>query len=199
VRQWLLENTSKYILMLDDDQTFFKWKSPTDYHLERCSNDEVSELFNDIQAYLETGEIFVGIASRQGNNNMFPDSIKFNIRNCNSYGVNTEYLNKNNIVFNAIPVMEDFHVQLSLLTSGQRTICITDRVWNQVGSGADGGCSEYRTNELQTEAAQKLKDCFPDFVKLVTKNNKTGWKGMENRTDVIISWKKAYEFGRREL
>jgi len=49
--------------------------------------------------------------------------------------------------------------------------------------------------EAQDRAARALKERFPDFVTLVKKKTKTAWEGQE-RTDVIIQWKKAYEWGR---
>jgi hypothetical protein len=67
-----------------------------------------------------------------------------------------------------------------------------DWAWNQRGSGAVGGCSGYRNNEVQTEAANELHRLFPDFVTVVTKKSKSSWQGMEERTDVRIQWKKAF-------
>lgn len=198
VRQFLCEQNQRYILMLDDDQMFFQWKSSEDYHLVKCTDEQFIQLYHDIHKLLMEGHPFVGIGSRQGNNNHFPQRIVENCRNCNSYGIDTEVLYDYDIKFNALPLMEDFHVQLSLLTNGFKTLCITDRVWNQYGSGAKGGCSTYRTKELQEQAAKGLKEAFSDFVKLVIKKNKTGWEGLENRTDVIVSWKKAYEYGRSQ-
>lgn len=195
VRRWLCTQPERYILMLDDDQTFFKWKSDEDYHLVRCTPEEIVTLVEDVEMLL-LDTPFVGIGSRQGNNNHWPKKIVENIRNCNSYGIDTEVLYDYDIEFNKLPLMEDFYVQLSLLANGFKTLCITDRVWSQYGSGAKGGCSTYRTQELQKQAAEMLKEAFPDFVKLVTKQNKTGWEGLENRTDVVVSWKKAYEYGR---
>jgi len=197
VRQWLLENSpTDHLLMIDDDQMFFKWKSPDDYHLKPCSDQELSALFTRMEGYLRAGEVFVGLGSRQGNNNHFPNPLVENIRNCNTYAVNRGIIGDMGIKFNVTPLMEDFYVQLSLLTKGIRTICVTDHVWNQYGSGAKGGCSEYRTQGLQKQAAEMLNEAFPKYVKLVTKQNKTGWEGLENRTDVIVYWKKAYNDGR---
>ena len=55
-----------------------------------------------------------------------------------------------------------------------------------------GGCSTYRTMELQGAAAEKLAAKHHPFVKVVIKKTKTAWGGAE-RKDVIVQWKKAYQ------
>jgi len=94
-------------------------------------------------------------------------------------------------------VMNDFGVVLELLTRGYPVININWIVQNQHGSDTSGGCSTYRTSEVQTAAAQALHDRFPAFVKIVQKETKTAWGG-KPRTDVIIYWKKAYAEGLRK-
>ena len=195
-RQWIIENSDDdHILMTDDDHDFYIRKDPLAWNMRYMDLNDTNKLFNDILEYLEQGEAFVGLSARQGNNKLFPDTTRRNIRNCNMYAVNRKVLQQHDIRFDVQPLMEDFYVQLSLLTKGISTLTITDRAWGQPSSNANGGCSTYRNNDLQTKAATMLKEAFPDFVKLVTKNNKSGWEGMEHRTDVIIYWKKAYEWG----
>jgi hypothetical protein len=96
-----------------------------------------------------------------------------------------------------IPVMEDFDLTLQLLRKGYPNRVSYQYVWNQRGSGAEGGCSSYRTAEMQTNAALKLKELHPDFVSLVTKTAGTVWKDMEERSDVTVQWQKAYEEGKQ--
>ena len=71
-------------------------------------------------------------------------------------------------------------------------VCLNEWVHNQGGSGSAGGCSTYRTPEIQAEAAHKLHEHHRPFVKVVKKTTKTAWGGGE-RTDVIVQWKKAYK------
>lgn len=198
VRQFIVDNSpDEHVLMIDDDHHFYIRKSPAAWNMCYMKQDDVDGLLCSIQTYMEMGEVFVGVSSRQGNNNMFPDLIRRNMRNCNMYAVNTTILKNNSIRFDAQPLMEDFYVQLRLLTRGYSTLTITDRAWGQVASNMNGGCSSYRNKELQEKAAMMLYEAFPDYVKLVTKKNVSGWEGMEGRTDVIIQWKKAYEEGCR--
>jgi hypothetical protein len=58
------------------------------------------------------------------------------------------------------------------------------------GSSADGGCSTYRTPELQAQAARLLAELHAPYVKVVEKETKTAWGG-GTRTDVMIQWKRA--------
>ena len=62
-------------------------------------------------------------------------------------------------------------------------------------SNADGGCSSYRSLELQEKTSNKLKDKFPEFVTVVKKKTKTGWNNIGERVDVRIRWQKAYKTG----
>ena len=65
---------------------------------------------------------------------------------------------------------------------------------NQSGSNKDGGCSTYRTYEIQAAAAEKMARLWPDFVKVVEKKVK-GWGPMSIRKDIRVQWKKAYVSG----
>jgi hypothetical protein len=88
-------------------------------------------------------------------------------------------------------VMEDFDVALSLLTKGYENAIINTVAHNQKGSGAVGGCSVWRTPQVQAQAALKLAELYPGIVKVVEKTTKTAWGG-GTRTDVTIQWKAAY-------
>ena len=65
-------------------------------------------------------------------------------------------------------------------------------IHSQGPSNADGGCSTYRTQKVQTEGALRLNELHPPFVRVVTKMTKAAWGGGK-RTDVVVSWKRAYE------
>jgi len=98
------------------------------------------------------------------------------------------------IRFDILPLMEDFHFTLSLFERGIPNLLTLDYVWNQPGSNTKGGCSNYRTLELQAKASRMLHKRHPDVVKVVEKQiiSVTDWDGMKVRTDVIIQWRQAY-------
>ena len=155
----------------------------------------------------------VGVAARQGSDaflGLRKDAVKNyevvcgiaeNKRICNLYGVRADILNREGIRFDAVPLMEDMHVTLSLIAKGYDTALITDFAWNQEASGTKGGCSSYRDFALQKEAALKLADLHRPFVTVIKKlsKDKSGknWKSVgSTRYDVRIDWSGAVQASR---
>lgn len=195
VRQHCMDvcNT-KYIFLLDDDMVFFKRKEGT-VKLARCTDDELNDMFTELLDWMDFEEIpLVGVSARQGNNHT-PEDFREATRQMNFHGLDLPAIRQIGLKFNGLEVMEDFNMTLDLLTKGIANRVFYKYCWNQFGSGADGGCSEYRTGELQRKCAEELEFRYPDFVKVVVKKSKTAWKGMEERYDVRVQWKKAYEWG----
>lgn len=197
VRQWILSDFSdQYICMVDDDLQFYTRKSSDAWNLRYCKPDEVEFLFNRMEGMLRDGLSHVGVSARQGNNNTFPHTEVENTRLCHIYGFNAHLVRDLGFRFDALPLMEDYHLFLTLLKNGHSNKSITDFAVGQPGSNTKGGCSTHRTPELQTYSANKLATLHDPFVKVVEKTNKTGWDGMKTRTDVICYWKKAFAAGR---
>lgn len=193
VRQWIVDNAkTKFILMSDDDHTFCSRIKPDAYNLKVANELETIHMLSTLETMLVVEKYHhIGVDARQGNNRHFPHDFLINTRVNNFHGFNRETLIKHKIRFDALPLMEDFHVTLSLLELGYANKLLTQYCWNQPGSNAPGGCSGYRTPELQTKAANMLKEKHPDFVTVVEKQAK-GWGAMKTRTDVRIQWKKAF-------
>jgi hypothetical protein len=155
---------------------------------------QTDEMFNLMDDWLSIVPA-VGIAMRQMNNGIEDRWYREATRMNNVYGFDVNVLKAEGIRFDAIPVMEDFWVTLKLLTRGYTNRVSVDWVWNQRGSGFVGGCSSYRTPEVQAAAAHALHAEFPDFVAIREKtcsDSNPIWKGMKTRTDVTIQWRKAY-------
>ncbi len=177
------------VLMLDDDLTFFKRSNTDRTKFVDADEGDVEEMLNEV-AYQVRHNPHVGVCAREGGNR-YPNRYYYNVRLLRALAYDTIVLSSQGIRFDQIPVMEDFHVSLNLLTRGHTNMMLSDWCHNQKGSNAEGGCSQYRTMDVQKRAALQLKDEFPDFVSVVTKRTKTAWGGQE-RTDVRIQWKKAY-------
>lgn len=193
VRQWIVENCpTKYVLMVDDDMEFFVRQGGGDWHLNKCDADDIRRMMMNIHILLAVDDIpLVGISARQGNNRQ-EAPVVFNTRMNNAYAMHCRVLLDNGVRWDRLPLMEDFDVTLQLLRLGYGNAVLYHWAWNQNGgSNAQGGCSGYRTAELQAECAHALKALHPDFVTVVEKKAKAGWKGMETRTDVRMQWKKA--------
>ena len=202
-RQWIIENSKyKYALMLDDDINFHIRNKKL--KLRRCSQKEFIGMVVLLENWLKEGFIHVGISQRFGNNRI-PEDAKEIGRMNNAYAYNCEEMIKikegHNIGFDSLEnkykkqlVMEDFFVTLSLLRLGYKNKITYKYSWNQNMSGGEGGCSLYRTAEMQAESAKILQIEFPRVVRVVEKKSSVIWKGIDTakRKDVVIQWKKAF-------
>ena len=197
VRQWAIDNcTTQYLFLLDDDMVFFVREQSGSTKLRKTTPDDINTMFNDLIDWMDfDGVPVVGLSARQGNNHVENDYVEAT-RQMNFHGIDVARFKELDLVFNGQEVMEDFFMTLTLLTKGYFNRVFYKYCWNQLGSGAEGGCSSYRTWELQKLCAEKLHDTFPDFVTVVEKKTKTTWKEFPNRFDVRVQWKKAYQFGR---
>lgn len=193
-RQWMLDNLGvTKLLIIDDDFTFFKRKSETDWHLVECENHDIEEMITAIDKALDDGYAVVGISMRQGNNRkegMEEENTAIN----GLLGIRVDLVNKECVRFDVNPAMEDKHLTLGMLTKGYKNLCFYKWCYNQPASNTGGGCSTYRTADVQKQAAELLHATYPDFVTVKIKTTKGGWFGGE-RHDVICYWKKAYKHG----
>jgi len=195
VRQWAIENCeTPYAFLLDDDMIFFKRIGETT-SLEKCTEQTCIEMFQELTDWLSLeGYPVVGVSARQGNNRV-EEPFKDVTRQMNFHGIDVNLFKHYGLKFNKQEVMEDFHMTLDLLSLGIPNRVMYQWCWNQKGSNEKGGCSTYRTWEMQKRNAEQLSESFPDFVTVVKKKTKTTWKGMNERYDVRVQWKKAYEQG----
>jgi hypothetical protein len=189
-RQWLVEHTDGPMVMLDDDLTFATRRLDEPAKFVNATPDDVGVLFRDIEYQLER-YAHVSVSGREGANRRFEDYI--NTGRCmRILAFDTRVLNKHGMRFDRMKFMIDFDMTLQLLREGYDNVILNYMVHNQYGSNAEGGCSQYRTPELQTQDALLLKQFHPDYVKLTQKRTKVAWGEWGERTDVIIQWKKAY-------
>ena len=192
-RDWLVQNIpNKKIVMVDDDLTFFKRSAEDRSKFVKGALQDFIDMFNAIEKALD-GYAHVGIASREGGNRNTDHTIS-NTRIMRVLAYRTDTLMKEGITFAPMEVMEDFHVSLQLLRKGYETMVLNDWCHNQAGSGAAGGCSHFRTHEVQARNAAMLANLHPDYVTVVDKETKGAWGGGV-RKDVRVQWKKAYENG----
>lgn len=194
VRQHIIDISDGPVLMLDDDISFFTRREDDERLLQKAQP-------KDITAGLALMEKTLGrfahaaFAIREGANRNTEPFIS-NIRCLRALGYNAKYLKKEGVRFDRLPVMEDFDVALQLLRKGYPSATINTLLQDQGASNAPGGCSTYRSMEVQAKGADGLKRLHPDFVTVVTKNAKSKDAWAERR-DVRVQWKKAYEEGQR--
>jgi len=200
-RKWILtELAEKYnesnVLMLDDDMDFCYRPDMASPSLETIKDLPRFEAMLDLlEDWLLQGFVHVGLAARQGSNNTY-EPYREATRMMNAYAYDTIALKEIGVELGRLPVMEDFDLTLQLLRRGWPNRVSYQYVWNQRGSGAEGGCSSYRTAEMQMNAAKELQRLHPNYVSVVMKSTGSVWKDMEERGDVIVQWQKAYEEGK---
>lgn len=185
------------VWMIDDRCKFHHKRSADMKLLGDIDADEFIELYSTVSRLLEE-YTQVGVAERIGNNR-FPNDFYENQRVYGCNALRTDTLSRHGIRFDGmyrkddrIKLYEDFFVVLSILTAGLKNAVIYNFGFTHGGHQKKGGNSTYRTVELQKLCAEALAAEFPKFVKVIQKNEKAPWGGMENRWDVRVQWKKAY-------
>lgn len=191
-RQWIVENCGGRVLMLDDDLDFFVRRKDDHTKLIKASPADISRMLTAVHSALDR-YAHVGIAVREGANRDTRPIIE-NTRLLRALAYRTDVMLKHKVRFDRSPVMEDFDVALQLLELGYPSACINGWAQDQPGSNTAGGCSTYRTSEVQAQGATTLAKLHPDFVTVVEKPplKSGGWDG-KPRLDVRIQWKKAFE------
>jgi hypothetical protein len=196
-RQYILDNLvgeDEPFCMVDDDLLFFKRRDDDRTKLRDLQSGELLHAFIEMERILRGCEdsrvAHVGFAAREGANRNTEEYL-YNTRIMRVLGYSSGPLKEHGIRFDEMEVMEDFHVALSLLERGYDNMVMNEFAHNQAGgSGAVGGCSHFRTPELQAANAHKLAELHPGVVKVTKKVTKGAWGGGE-RTDVTVYWKKA--------
>ena len=192
-RQYILDHLvhSRTFCMVDDDLVFYARRTDDPTKLRDITPTELAAAFAGMGAHLNLpGVAHVGFAAREGANRNVAENLD-NTRIMRVLGYHAPTLTYLGLKFDAMEVMEDFHVALSLLEAGYSNRIMNHYAHNQKGSGTAGGCSHFRTPELHAKNAHLLAALHPDVVKVVQKETKGAWGG-GTRTDVNIQWKKAY-------
>jgi len=203
-RQWIIDNNeSKYIMMIDDDLYFYTRIEPRGVALRTCEFVDVDRMLKYlVNCMSKQGWVHGGVAKRTEISFFHCDHRE--VARINNFhfmqGRKVASLKKYGVRFDLLPLMEDFHFTLSLFERGIPNILVIDYVWNQPGSHSQGGCSTYRTMELQAKASRMLHKLHPDTVQVVEKQivGKDNWEEMKVRVDVVVQWKKAYSGKDRE-
>ena len=187
-RQWVVDQGG-YVCMMDDDLVFATRRTDDPTKFVPSTFADITHLFEVIEHNLDTFA-HVGVGTREGGNRK--TELSFQVaRMLRILAYDTDILKDFGIRFDVMELMEDFHVTLALLQNGYPNLVLNHMVHNQGGSNSTGGCSAWRTPQMQHDAAMKLKAMYPNYVNVVKKQSKV--KGhWGDRTDVVIQWKRAY-------
>ena len=190
-----IKNNQSKILILDDDLVFSIRANSDKWNLRPVVGRELFIIFKRLEKLLDK-YTHATLSPRFMNNVHYPITEKLITPQRAVHAIRPKILKKHNIRYDFCEIMEDHYVTLSLLSLGYPNCMITNAAWDQKGiSNAAGGCSTYRNLELQEKISNKLKNKFPDFVRIVRKKPKTGWDNIGERVDVRVQWQKAYKAG----
>lgn len=193
-RQWVTENAlGRYICLLDDD---LKFNVRRDGKLVNADNKDINKMFHLMYQWLKEGLAHCAVSPREGNC-WCESEFSENTRLLRVLCFDTQVLKKEKIRFDNLPLMSDFDIVLSLLEAGYPNRCTYVYANGQRASNDKGGCSIYRTPELMEKAANGLKKLHPATVTVKKKKTSKPWAGFDTneRVDVDISWRKAFEIG----
>jgi hypothetical protein len=186
-----------HIFMFDDDLRFAARRDDDATKFTPATSADLFSALERVNINLSINPM-VGLGAREGGNRV-TDQWVYETRIMRAFGLNRNYLRRHEITFAPLKLMEDFHVNLQILESGKTTSVYNLLVTDQVGgSNSAGGCSTYRTPELQEASANLLAARHPGVVKVVKKTTKGAWGG-GTRTDVIVQWKQAAKFARNRV
>lgn len=195
VRQWIcdkhdVKTQGESLLMLDDDLYFSERRKDDISKFAPTTPRSMDQMFKALDT-LALKYAHGGIAPRDGANRE-TQRVSLCTRNLRALFYNVAVMRRHKIRFDRLPVMEDFDVALQLLEAGYPSAKLNSWVQDQRGSNAAGGCSIYRTMEVQAEGARGLARLHPDSVTVVEKPplKSGGWSG-QARLDVRVQWKKA--------
>ena len=216
-RQWVMNTYGeqyKYIWLMDDDLVFLRRKTKVTtekaieygkevdkeeikYLLKKCKKKHIIQMILDMRKHLD-GIPMVGISTRLGNNRVHEDYDDIN-RVTRCYAMNTEVFEKVGATFAPFEpfVAEDFHMSFSFLNKGYPNRVLHTFAQEDIGSNADGGCSLYRTAEVQQRTTNWMILNHEEAT--IKPKSSKNWKNLEGkgvknvRVDMIISWKKAYK------
>lgn len=197
-REWIgrlaAERGEDKFCMMDDDIYEFFWRKNTEV-TNLVYPQSKREYWTEMMAWLERAldaHAHAAVSAREGNHFSGPGDVtslaETNTRTLRVLAYRTEdFLS---VEHQRVPVMEDMDVNLQLLRSGRSNVNSFWYSQGQRGTGAKGGCSDYRTEEVQDAAARRLAELHPGLVRLRTKKNVSG--GLRERTEVTVAWKKAF-------
>jgi len=177
------------ILMIDDDITFKK--RINNYTLKRVN--QTKEMFTKMIYTLfrncSNNIPLIGIDEDSFNGfNQF--QYDYNVGIIQVYCIHLPTLKEANIGFSDynLQVMEDYYFTLKLLTLGYKNMCFNIYTRHNK-TQSPGGCSEYRTIEIDKKSAKILKKIFPNFITVKYKQS-GNWD--IKRIVVNAKWKKAF-------
>jgi len=191
-----MEDGEECCCILDDDLVFSQqWEKPDGKiglkTIEGPDTERLLTLFGYMELLLENTAL-VGVHPRQMGHVQKPPHV-INGKVICVQGINRSLVG--HIPFlDKYPILSDVVLNATLLARGQGNKIITTFFQDWGSCNAPGGCSLYRTAEMQAEACYWLEERFGPYIKAVEKEAKDGWLGGK-RVDFRGQWKALFKAG----
>jgi hypothetical protein len=192
--QWIMSEAdhADKTVILDDDLVFSR-RSPDspDSLISLKPGQTVEGLFEFMETLLDSCPL-VGVHPRQMGQRTDPPFVQ------NGRIICMQGINRNvcaDIKVDQMPILADVVLNCTLLSRGHANAIITTYFQDHGPCQAPGGCSIYRTPEMQRQSVEYIANRWPGYVKSVTRTPKVAkWMG-DTRTDYTCQWKQLYRAG----
>jgi hypothetical protein len=188
------QNDEKAVI-LDDDLVFSARQLIDGKPSLRTIEDaeQTGVLFDYMETLLDDTAL-VGVHPRQMGQNTHPPFVD-NGRIICIQGINRRLIGK--VKVDQFPILADVVLNCTLLGRGIGNKIITTHFQDHGPCQAPGGCSIYRTAEMQRSAVEYLSNRFPGYVKGVERVTNDKWLANEAgvRYDYTAMWKRLYAAG----
>jgi hypothetical protein len=176
-------------IIMDDDLWFDIRRTDAEKLRKPEHKDELLEMFRMIELLLEDTAL-VGIHPRQFGHAKPLPYVENGKMVC-VHAINTSLLPDNFPRVDGFPILSDVRLVAGLLARGIPNKLITQYVVDWAPCMADGGCSDYRTHEMQREGCEQLAEMFGPYLKVKIKETKNDGFGGE-RYDFTCRWRDLY-------
>lgn len=182
-------------VIIDDDVVFSSRSDPmAPNSLISIKDPEATvDLWARIEAMLEEYAL-VGVHPRQMGQHASRPYV-LNGRIICLQGVNRRKIGQ--VKVDQFPILADVVLNCTLLSRGLANCILTTFFQDHGPCQAPGGCSIYRTADMQRSAVSYLAERFPGYVKVVERRTKDKWLANEQgvRYDYTCQWKSLYKEG----
>lgn len=190
-RQWICDMSDDPLIgMIDDDVRFYKRDDVILTKRTLCTKKQVEQLFNLMEKWLESGEVFCGTSNSFMSQNKPKEY--FYGKPSHVFFLNRDYLKEHNIRYDVLQYYSDFHIPLSILECGKRLRYTGVFISKEYKPNGAGGCSINRTAEKNRLSLIKLSLLHKPYITLKEDEegkNQTLNIGLKMR----IAFKKLYE------
>lgn len=191
--QWLLDNNEGKFVIMDDDLSFAYREGAKLLHTTEPQ--KIMHMWSVVEDMLDDAPL-VGIHPRQMGHTQ-PEPYVENGKIICIQAINKELFPdpKNMPRVDEFPILADVMLNCYLLSNGYHNAILTSYTQDHASCQAPGGCSIYRTTDMQRKAVERVAELYGPHAQAVIKRPKRAkWMGDE-RVDLRVQWKRMYAEG----